>query len=483
MSGMIRGAKRALAAAAVLIAAGQAGKATAAEPLDPAYPAASVWDLLGGTFADFMDPAMGATQPASGDNPYFMPDWNHNGVFGEKADVELEHSDAATVAKFRYPCINADGSVRYRTLDNACVAGDTAGARFRLGEIRKTSFVDSRGHRLAARLMLPEAAQRAGTSKLPGVVFNNGANFPASSFYAYGMSFARDGMIVLHYDQAGQGDSEGSEFDEHGAGVCPRGWASYCLDAQDAMRWFVGQEIQPIVQAPARNPAYKPAGENVKNPLLSRLDTGRVGIAGQSAGSVATTVYTRYLAEGKGTDGRPLPRVRAAVGLSGFGPASAVVPIQVQSADLDIPGITADNFGANVTDGPNGTHAWYEALRKSGKGSGALEEILIEAGSHGDTSNVTHVPHAVWALSISTGYASDWMNCHVQGHAKACASAKQPREHLSRIVASEYDQDGPAGSAPSRCLTIPDQVGVGSITDPLQAVLTILGQQNYDCTP
>jgi hypothetical protein len=480
---MPRRSKLLPAAALAALLVGMTQLAATAEPVDPSYPATSFWDLLAGSAADFADPAMGAAEPASGDNPYFMPDWNGNGVYGEQADVELEHSDDATVATFRYPCVNLDGTVFYRTVDDSCVAGDTEGARFRLGEIRKLSFVDSRGYRLAARLLVPEQAQEPGTSKLPGVVFNNGAGYPASSFYAYGMSFVRDGMIVLHYDQAGQGDSEGEMFGGGSAGVCPQGWVNFCLDAQDAMRWFAGQSIEPIVAAPARNPAYAPDGENKPNPLLSRLDTSRVGIAGQSAGSVATTVYTRYLDEGKGTDGRPLPAVRAAVGLSGFGPASAVVPIQAQSADYDIPGVTADNGGANVTDGPTGTHAWYENLRKSGKGDGALEEILIESGSHGDTSNVTHVPHAVWALSVSTGYAADWMNCFVQGQADACASAYQPREHLSRIYASEYDRDGPIGSAPSRCLSIPDQVNLGSITDPLQALKTITGQQNYDCTP
>lgn len=141
-----------------------------------------------------------------------------------------------------------------------------------------------------------------------------------------------------------------------------------------------------------------------------------------------------------------------------------------------------DDFGAGVSDGPAGTHAWYENLRAGGAGDGALEELIIESGSHGDTSNVTHVPHAVWALSVSTGYATDWFNCYLQSDENACASTRTPRPHLSRIQASEYDVDGPAGVEPSRCLTIPDQVSVGSITNPLQAAQTLAGQQNYDCT-
>ncbi len=470
----------------VAMAVAGAGFAPAqAADLDPLYPAQSVLDLVGGSIRDMTDPTMRNTTPASGDNPYFMPDWNNNGIFLEAADVKLEHDDSATVAKFRYPCIGLDGSVKYELIGGGCAANGTAGASYRLGEIRKISFVNARGNLLAARLMLPESIQNNGTTKVPGIVFSDGANFPASSFYAWDFSFVADGMMVLAYDQAGQGDSEGTPSPlgiPDPTSTCFYGWRNYCIDVQDAVRWFVGDSITPVVAAPPHNPAYAPAGENVVNPLLSRLDTTKIGIIGQSAGSVGTTSYTRYLAQGAGMDGRPLPPVKAAVGMSGFGKASAIVPIQAQTADLDIPGLTADNFGLNVTDGPAGTHAWYEALRKTGQGNGALEEIIIEAGSHGDTSNVTYVPHAVWALAVSTSFASDWMNCHVQGQTSACTSAYQPRPRLSRIVASEYDKDGPAGIAPSRCLTVPDQISAASVTDPLTALKTLLGQKNYDCT-
>lgn len=466
------------------LALGTGASPAQSDELNPLYPAWSVLDLVEGSYTDATDPVMLGTQPGSGDNPYFMPDWNNNGVFLEAADVRLEHNDEAQVAKFRYPCIGYDGSVEYELVGGGCAPDGTPGVVFRLGEIRKLTFVNSRGFRLAARLMLPEPIQEPGTNKVPGVVFSDGANFPASSFYAWDFSLVADGFMVMAYDQAGQGDSEGNQNPfqiPDPKSTCNPVWRNFCIDAQDAVRWFVGESITPVVPSPPHNPAYEPQGENVRNPLLSRLDRSRIGLIGQSAGSVATTSYTQFLADGAGMDGRPLPPVHAVVGMSGFGQASAIVPIQAQSADLDIPGITADNLGLDVTDGPTGTHAWYEALRATRKGNGALEEIIIESGSHGDTSNVVTVPHAVWSLAVSTGYATDWFGCHLLAQSGACASTYSPRPHLSRIVASEYDKDGPAGTAPSRCLQVPDQIGVGGVTDPVTTLQTLLGLKNYDC--
>lgn len=88
---------------------------------------------------------MAATEPGSGDNPHFIPDWNANGVYGEPADIELEHQDDPVTARFRYPCMGMDGVVTYRTVDDTCAATDAPGAQFRTGEIRKVSIVDSRG--------------------------------------------------------------------------------------------------------------------------------------------------------------------------------------------------------------------------------------------------------------------------------------------------------------------------------------------------
>src|SRR5207237_10461732 len=137
------------------------------------------------------------------------------------------------------------------------------------------------------------------------------------------------------------------------------------------------------------------------------------------------------------------------------------VPYQLQTADLDIPGRDASNF-VGLTDGPVGTKAYYDDLRATGTGNGALALIVIESGSHGDTSNSTRfggigTPHAVWAWALSTSYAADWMACHLLQRADACESVLSPRPHLSRAQASEYDLDGP-GLQPSRCITVPDQM-------------------------
>src|SRR4029077_1178845 len=110
-------------------------------------------------------------------------------------------------------------------------------------------------------------------------------------------------------------------------------------------------------------------------------------------------------------------------------------------------------------------------LRRSGRGDGALELIVIESGSHGDTSNATRlnglpVPRTTWANALSTTYAAAWMGCHLSGRSDACAAAVARQPHLSRAQASEYDLDGPAGRAPSRCISIPAKATLGQADDP-----------------
>lgn len=73
------------------------------------------------------------------------------------------------------------------------------------------------------------------------------------------------------------------------------------------------------------------------------------------------------------------------------------------------------------------------------------------------------------------------MGCYLQGDADACERSIAPRPHLSRAQASEYDLDGPAGPAPSRCITIPDKATLEQALHPVQFVKGILGRPVYDC--
>ena len=53
-----------------------------------------------------------------------MPDWNHDGVYGDAGDYAIENSAEPATALFRYPCIAIGGDVSYRTADGGCAPGD-----------------------------------------------------------------------------------------------------------------------------------------------------------------------------------------------------------------------------------------------------------------------------------------------------------------------------------------------------------------------
>lgn len=523
------GKRTLICGALIAMAASFSPVAAAAEP-DLLYPVLSPFDLFGGPAADGADPMLGIYSFESGfvnvpgrladhlaelttpeqlvqaaidgttharptllgvnvgstGNPYFMPDWNNDGTHGNSADYDVDNSSTLATAPFRYPCIAMDGKVTYETTSGDCAA---TGA-FKTGSVQKIEIVDSRGLRLAARLWLPDGAADPDAPPRPAVVFAPGFTSRQADYYAYAMTAARAGYIVLTYDPAGQGDSEGSGFDlaffTPAVPDCVVPGA--CRDLWDAVRWLVGDDITPVSGTvprlvPLAQPDYAPAGDNVPNPVVDKIDATRIGIFGQSMGSLATMGYLQTLVRGGDPEGRDLPPVGAAVAISGFTKLDSIdVPLQLQTADYDIPGYDASN-GFNATDGPVGTKDWYDVHRTSGAGDGALSMILIESGQHGDTTNVPHLARAVWTLPLSTAYAVDHFGCHLLADDDACQRATSARPRLSRIAASEYDTDGPAGPDPSRCITIPDKGSLAQAYHPDVMLSSILGNPPYDCTP
>jgi hypothetical protein len=443
-------------------------------------------------------------------NPDYLPDWDHDGVFGQDLqDVALDDdysTASAQTATFRYPCINTDGSVFYETTSGSCVAAGTAGATFKLGTVKKFKIVDSRGMAMAAKVWLPQGAESAGR-KYPVTVMAPGASEKQIDVAMYTEAGVRRGFVGITFAQAGQPASEGTALDV----VTPVGSVEHCFapgscrDFQDAVRWVKGDAITPVVslwceacnvlrgfpyRSSRRNPAYSPSGENVRNPWASLMDLSHINIWGQSVGSIGATSYLYWQGKGYGIDGRSLPKVSAGVGLSGFtAPGTANVPFQLQTADFDIPGVFADGFVGGIpdaTDGPVGTKAQYDQIRATRRGNGALQMIVLEGGSHGDSINWPFVPRGVWGPAISTGYAVDFFACYGQAtaDAAACARLKQPVPHLSRAVANEIDPDGPAGPSPSLCMNLPDRATLEQLLlQPITFYKNWTGDPQYDCTP
>jgi hypothetical protein len=210
-------------------------------------------------------------------SPDYMPDFNHNGVFGDPGDFDADTDTTRDSAPFRYPCPQLDGTVQYETTDGTCKPGTDATATFKLGEAREIKFVDSRGYILDATLWLPGEAL-TGPGPFPGVVYANGYTSRQDMYYWFAMRMARAGYIAMTYDPAGQGESEGTSYALFDTSMAPCQIGGACRDLQDAVRWFVGNEITPVPRGesrwtPPKNPAYAPPGDNVTNPVLGMLDT------------------------------------------------------------------------------------------------------------------------------------------------------------------------------------------------------------------
>ncbi len=79
-------------------------------------------------------------------NPDFMPDFDHNGVYGDPGDFTAMEQGHATGA-FLYPCIDDAGDVTYETAAGTCAAAGTPGDTFLSGEAEQQTIIDSRGSR------------------------------------------------------------------------------------------------------------------------------------------------------------------------------------------------------------------------------------------------------------------------------------------------------------------------------------------------
>ncbi len=361
-----------------------------------------------------------------GEAPYpaFMPDWNHDGTFGDPGDFDVDIDERRDTAYFRYPCADSDGSVEYETTTGNCEPPNQEGMSYRLGVAQEIKVVNARGLELDATLWVPGSAFAAEpieicgasgcqtpsspqdlpdfesqNSSWPGVVFNNGVASRQEYYYWFATRMAREGYTVLTYDPAGQGESQGTVVDLFNwtfPGVpmeCPFGGA--CRDVQDVMRWFVGENIGRVADLGATNdplnmgtyeeetsnlgngywrspyvarkdPAYAPSGDNPHNPLLPVLDRSRISLAGNSMGAIATLNYLLHRGSlgSVGADGQPLPGVVAAISLSGAAPTKALVPIQFQTSDYDGSPLLAGPTVFGVSLGFNGEGIGYSEVKK-----------------------------------------------------------------------------------------------------------------------
>lgn len=452
-------------------------------------------------------------------NPDFLPDFDHNGVFGDPGDfVAMEQGatspDAHASGAFLYPCLSDSGAVTYETTADVCAPPGTAGDSYRTGLAEQQTIVDSRGLELAATLWLPGAALEPGATphSFPTVVVSDGIASDQSDYFWLAMTLAGQGDIVLTYDPAGQGASEGSAVNLFAPSTAACTFGGACRDLQDVVRWVLHDPITSVVNissstplAPDTNPqpqsasadnpdlhdpAYTPTGENSSDPALGLVDPSRLAVVGHSMGALSLLDYLWFQGQGaNGADGRPLPPLASGVVLSGAAATSAVVPIQFQTSDFDgSPTLIGPAVGgADLAFGRFGGIGYaamkplYDQLRTSGPGTSTLSLIVLEGGVHTDFIDTPFITRTPWALAVSAHYATAWLDCHLRGDGAACLGAVRPTEHLSTSFASEAAPSGGPLPHPSRCITVPT---TGSLANsPPQLAAALAGRPAYTCTP
>jgi hypothetical protein len=476
-----------------------------------------------------MRPDLPYTHWGDAGHPALMPDWDHDGVFGDgggtslndRGDFDADTDDVLDTAYYRIPCYTPDDEweIHYFYASGTCDVNDAAAESYAIGVARELKIINARGLLLDATLWVPATtfagsacpaydsadygdaaawegcvapANLAASGAFPGLVFANGLASRQEHYSWFAMRMVHEGYLVLTYDPAGQGESEGTFFDTLGFTDEERAdpqFAGAVRDIQDVVRWFVGDPIEAVTDNGPRLVERADPTANVPNPAGGALDETRVAIAGNSMGAISTLAYLDLLggSGGSGSDGRPLPSVVAAVSMSGARPTHAVVPIQFQTSDGDgSPALVVPKvLGMNLGQGGSGIgyeliKERYDQLRATAEPA-PLSLIVLEGGAHTDHVDVPFVPRTFWANALAADYGADWLNCHVRGDAAACAAAVSPRPHLSRIYASEQDPDGPAGSSASRCITVPDAWSLNQ--GPQEILAAQSGSPVYDCTP
>jgi hypothetical protein len=463
-------------------------------------------------------------------NPDFLPDFDHNGVYGDPGDfVAMEQGAQGAqglgsptthpaIGAFLYPCIADSGAVTYEATTGACVPPGTANTTYRTGLAQQETIIDARGLALAATLWLPGTALDPATARahtFPAVVISDGIASDQSDYFWIAMTLAAQGDIVLTYDPAGQGASEGSAANLFSPPTTGCIFGGACHDLEDVVRWMLDDPITPIVDLAhstplfplttnptpptdaaaavagnpdLHNPDLAPAGANVDDPAVDLIDPSRVAVVGHSMGALSMLNYELFQSQGPdGADGQALPPLAAAVSLSGAATAAATIPIQFQTSDFDGsptlvgPAVAGVDFGAaGMGIGYEQIKPLYDQLRTVGPGTSALSLIVLEGGVHTDFIDTPFITRTPWSLSVSAHYATAWLGCFLQDDGADCLTASLPDSHLSSSFASEITPPGGALPRASHCITVPTTASVAE--SPSQFGAALSGHPDFDCT-
>lgn len=255
---------------------GGMGTASAADGDDPEYPSIAWYERENGNYA--------MTRQA--------PREQRTGAFQER----LQRQSKANAAEFARQQVEEPG---WRRAGNVGATwGETAaGDPFRypesdpfydgVGERTRVAFYDAEGARLSGRVWAPTGSEPGDT--LPGVVLTPGSVQAAEPMYWwFAQVLVANGYVVLTYDVRGQGRSDTTTPDgEPGTNLNPE---VFVTDQLAAIDFLHSTPDTPYPHTERYGDPDSSAPELSHNPYHDRLDPGRLGICGHSAGAIGVSI-------------------------------------------------------------------------------------------------------------------------------------------------------------------------------------------------
>jgi alpha-beta hydrolase superfamily lysophospholipase len=324
--------------------------------------------------------------------------------------------------------------------------GDRAGATVKL-----VLFTARNGSTLSGHVWSSDACTR----KCPGIVITNGSiQAPEELYWFMAADLARAGYIVMTWDPQGQGfsDTYGDGVDRND-GVPSQTGEPFYDGTEDALDFFFSTATRPYVprqscstgtsHADKQRARVADGRDAAYNPLVGRLDTARVGLAGHSLGAGAVSYVGQIDA-----------RVKAIVAwdnLRGPGPAPYSCP-SGSSKRPDAPaakpalGMSADYFltpTPYTSDPDRGAKgAGAQALAAAGVPTG---ELVIRGGTHYEFS---FIPNPGFGATLRgedlvAWYTTAWFDRFVKGDRQATARLFTDRWRADGAEAAvDPDADG-----------------------------------------
>lgn len=329
------------------------------------------------------------------------------------------------------------------------------GGAFYAKEAQVTPFVyyDEGCARISGRVWLPTNT-KAG-AKLPNVVIETGSiQAPETLYWWFAQQLVRNGYAVMTFDVRGQGRSDQQT---------PSGGQGTNLDSSVFWNGLVNAidfwRSTPAKPYPHNRPCASsyPTKVTSHNPIHSRLDPARLGIAGHSLGATGASIVAGYGAPGADPwpgkiDPRNPIKVLAAwdslvAGTSSGGGGGASpkavprVPAMGQSSEYGIGGVA-------FTQPPDASAhlGAYEAWKSA---KVPVYVITVRGSTHFEWSLIPTFPATSWCADTSSGACNGaWGNALAQHYSLAWMDRwlKKPGEPGYKTAdARLLDDGGPDG--------------------------------------